>query len=122
MLKQKAQFIICSPVPRNNFKNGKTARSDKDYGLWAKQIAEESGAYFIDLNALIADAYDEMGADAVKDFFPKDHTHPNKEGSQLNASKVVEGIEALEACSLKDYLSEAIAQQFGLVDGYVIKN
>lgn len=96
--------IICSPVPRNNFKNAKTARADQDYGLWARQVATETGAYFIDLNARIADAYDSMGAVAVSSFFPKDHTHPNKEGSQLNAAKVVEGIQDLPAAGLKNYL------------------
>lgn len=98
--------VICSPVPRNNFKNGSVAREDKSYGLWAKQVAQQTGAYFIDLNALIADTYDKMGADAVKAFFPKDHTHPNLEGSQLNAGKVAEGIKSLRKDKLKKYLKK----------------
>ncbi len=98
--------IVCSPVPRNNFKNGKVAREDQSYGLWAKQVAEETGAYFIELNGLIADEYDKRGADAIKPFFPKDHTHPNREGSLLNASKVVEGIKALAKCKLQSYLKQ----------------
>lgn len=96
--------IVCSPVPRNNFKEGKTKRSDQDYGLWAKQVATDEGALFIDLNALIADAYDAMGSEAVARFFPKDHTHPNKEGSTLNAAKVVQGIKALKGSDLQNYL------------------
>lgn len=96
--------IVCSPVPRNNFKDGKAKRGDQDYGLWAKQVATETGAFFIDLNALIADAYDTMGPDAVNKFFPTDHTHPNKEGSLLNAGKVVEGVKMLNGCDLKKYL------------------
>lgn len=96
--------IVCSPVPRNNFKDGKTKRVDEDYGLWAKQVATEEGVFFVDLNALIADAYDAMGPEAVARFFPKDHTHPNKEGSTLNAVKVVQGIKALKGCDLQNYL------------------
>lgn len=96
--------IVCSPVPRNNFKDGKTKRADQDYGLWAKQVAAETGALFIDLNELIAGTYDSMGSEAVSKFFPKDHTHPNREGSLLNAGKVVQGIKMLEACDLKTYL------------------
>lgn len=96
--------IICSPVPRNNFKDGKVKRGDQDYGLWAKQVAEQTGALFIDLNRRIADAYDRMGADAVNKFFPKDHTHPNLEGSTLNAGMVVAGISALETCTLRNFL------------------
>lgn len=96
--------IVCSPVPRNNFKDGKIKRGAQDYGLWAKQVAAEEGALFIDLNALIADVYDEMGAAEVAGFFPKDHTHPNKEGSALNAAKVVQGIKGLDGSDLHRYL------------------
>lgn len=96
--------IVCSPVPRNNFKDGKTKRGDQDYGLWAKQVAAEEGALFIDLNGLIADAYDTMGPEAVGKYFPKDHTHPDRQGSLLNAAKVVEGIQSLERCGLKAFL------------------
>lgn len=96
--------IICSPVPRNNFKDGKVKRGNTDYGLWAKQVADQTGTLFIDLNALIADAYDALGAEAVKAFFPKDHTHTNLEGAKLNAEKVTAGIKSLKGCDLKIYL------------------
>lgn len=96
--------IICSPVPRNNFKDGKVRRGDQDYGLWAEQVAEQTGAYFIDLNRRIADQYDRMGAEAVAEFFPKDHTHPNLQGSTLNAAMVVAGIRELSQCDLKLFL------------------
>jgi len=96
--------VICSPVPRNNFKDGKVKRGDQDYGLWARQVAEQTGALFIDLNQRIADQYDRMGAEAVNKFFPKDHTHPNLEGSTLNAEMVVAGIKALETCPLRNFL------------------
>ncbi|MFV0606942.1 MAG: rhamnogalacturonan acetylesterase [Niabella sp.] len=99
-----AVAIICSPIPRNNFKNGKVVRGNEDYGLWAKQIATETGAYFIDLNNKIADDYDKLGSEAVNKFFPKDHTHPNMEGSKLNVQKVIEGIKQLKGCKLKKYL------------------
>jgi len=33
--------IICSPIPRNDWKNGKVPRNNTSYGLWAKQIAEK---------------------------------------------------------------------------------
>ncbi|GAB3028326.1 hypothetical protein GCM10027051_36790 [Niabella terrae] len=96
--------IICSPVPRNNFKDGKTRRATGDYGGWARKVAEQTGAYFIDLNSLIADAYDEMGPQQVSEFFPKDHTHTNLQGATLNAAKVAEGLVSLSSCDLKSYL------------------
>jgi rhamnogalacturonan acetylesterase len=94
--------IVCSPVPRDNWKDGKISRTE--YTGWAKQIAEENGAYFIDLNDRIAVAYEQMDTAKVNGFFPADHTHTNKEGAELNAQKVVEGIKDLKKCKLKNYL------------------
>ncbi|WP_240347961.1 rhamnogalacturonan acetylesterase [Longitalea arenae] len=96
--------IVCSPVPRNNFKNGKTERARDTYGKWAAEVAKAGKAFFIPLNDLIADQYDKLGADSVKHFFPVDHTHPNKQGSTLNADLVVKGIKDLKKCALKKYL------------------
>jgi len=96
--------IVCSPVPRNIFKDGKTERSNTSYGGWAEQVARAGNAFFIPLNDLIADQYDKLGADSVKHFFPGDHTHPNRVGSTLNADMVVKGINNLKNCDLKKYL------------------
>jgi len=86
--------IVLSMIPRNEFREGKVLRADKDYGLWAKQIADEEGALFIDLNAITADKYDEWGPERVKTYFPGDHTHTNKEGARVNAASIVDGIKA----------------------------
>jgi len=87
-----AVAIICSPIPRDMFKDGKVLRASDDYGKWARETAASTGAYFIDLNGLIADEYDRLGPDKVKEFFPGDHTHTNEAGARLNAEKVVEGM------------------------------
>lgn len=81
--------IVASPIPRNDWKEGKVVRSGSSYAGWAQQVAKDEGAYFIDLNDLVATRYEAMGAEAVKPFFPVDHTHTNKEGAQLNAGIVV---------------------------------
>lgn len=96
--------IICSLVPRNVWKEGKVERATQSYALWAKQIAEETGAYFIDLNEVISQKYEALGQDEVKKFFPTDHTHPNYKGSQLTASIVVEQIQGLKKCKLKKFV------------------
>jgi len=61
--------IVCSPIPRNDWKDGKVTRSKESYAGWAGQIAKEEGAFFIDLNDLVATTYEQMGAEAVKPFF-----------------------------------------------------
>ena len=87
--------IICSMIPRNQFVEGKVKRADKDFGKWAKEVAETEGVYFVDLNSITADKYDVLGPDEVKKFFPGDHTHTNVEGAKVNAASVVQGIRNL---------------------------
>lgn len=95
--------IICSLVPRNNWKEGKVVRSADSYALWAKQVAEQEEAYFIDLNELVAAEYENLGEAKVKTFFPADHTHTNKEGALLNADLVVKALKQLKPGNLKKY-------------------
>jgi len=100
-----ATAIICSPIPRNDWKEGKVLRyNGTSFGLWAKQTAESTGAYFIELNNLVADEYDELGPEKVKPFFPNEHTHTSREGAALNAACVVKGIKELKKCKLEKYL------------------
>ncbi len=96
--------IVLSMIPRNEFREGKVLRADKDYGLWAKQIADAEGVLFIDLNAITADKYDAWGAEKVATFFPGDHTHTNQEGARVNAASVVDGIKSNPKASLNNYL------------------
>lgn len=99
-----ATAIICSLVPRNNWKDGKVFRSADSWALWAKQVAEQEGAYFIDLNELVAAKYDALGETAVKKFFPADNTHTNEEGARLNMATVMEMIRKIKPGSLAKYL------------------
>jgi len=96
--------IVCSPIPRNDWKEGKVTRSAESYAGWAKQVAEQEGAYFIDLNNLVAAKYEAMGADAVKPFFPGDHTHTNIDGAKLNAEIVAEQLKEIKPEGLKRYM------------------
>jgi rhamnogalacturonan acetylesterase len=95
--------IVCSPIPRNDWKEGKVSRSTNSYSGWAKQIAEQEKATFIDLNDLVATKYEQMGADSVKPFFPVDHTHTNIDGAKLNAQIVSDALKALQLPGLNKY-------------------
>lgn len=95
--------IILSPIPRNKFdKNGKIEKDQ--YGIWAQEVAKQTGAYFLDLNTMVIAKYEEMGSEKVKAFFPKDHTHTNEAGATLNAELVTKGIKDLKGCQLKKYI------------------
>jgi rhamnogalacturonan acetylesterase len=94
--------IICSPVPRNNWKDNKVVPND--YINWAQQVAKEEGAYYIPLFELISAAYEKMSKAEVDNFFPQDKTHPDKAGSALNAAQVAVGIRNIKKDNLKKYL------------------
>ena len=97
--------VVLSLIPRNIWKDGRVGRSTNDYGLWAKQVAEQGGARFIDFNGLLADRYDALGEEKTTAIFAKgDHTHPNPEGAELNASVLTE---ALRKTDLANYLLPA---------------
>jgi lysophospholipase L1-like esterase len=96
--------MVLSMIPRNEFRDGKVIRADDDYGKWAREVAQQEGAIFIDMNRLTADKYDRWGADSVKKFFPGDHTHTNKAGATVNAESVAEGIRADPKNPLNKYL------------------
>jgi len=96
--------IVCSPIPRNDWKNGKVSRSKDSYAGWAEQVAKEEGAYFIDLNDLVASKYEAIGQEAVKPFFPGDHTHTDLNGAKLNAEIVMDQLKMLNPGGLNKYM------------------
>ena len=96
--------IVCSPIPRNDWKDGKVSRSSESYGKWAQEVAKSKNILFVDLNNLIASKYEELGAENVKPLFPGDHTHTNIDGAKLNAEIVVKALKESGPVELKKCL------------------
>ncbi len=102
--------IVCSPIPRKTWgKDGLIERNAATYGGWAAQVAAREKVGFIDLNRIIADAYDRLGHDQVVALFPQvspdEHTHTDQAGAELNARCVVAGLKLLSATPLDHDLS-----------------
>lgn len=97
--------IVCSPIPRNRWSDGKVQRNTS-FTEWAKAAAEQSGAGFIDLNEIVSKKYDALGEEKVTaELFPENETvHPDWAGAVLNAECVIEGIKSLEKCPLVPFL------------------
>ena len=95
--------IVLSLVPREKWKDGKVNR-EIEYVQWAREVAQAEGSYFIDLNQIIVNKWERMGADAVKSFFPGDHTHTNQKGAELNAASVIDGLRPIKECPLNAFL------------------
>ncbi|CAM3581132.1 rhamnogalacturonan acetylesterase [Sphingobacterium prati] len=96
--------IICSPIPRNAWAGTQIRRSD--YALWAKEAAQQSGAFFIPLQDQVIAQYETMGKKKVEtEFFdPKDATHTIKAGALLNAKLVAEQLKAQPKVGLKKFM------------------
>jgi rhamnogalacturonan acetylesterase len=101
---KRAIPIVCSLIPRNDWRNGKVIRADDNYSKWAREVATAQGVDFIDLNNLVAAKYEEMSAEKVKLYFPVDHTHTNLDGAKLNAEIVVKSLKELKLRGLKKYM------------------
>lgn len=99
--------IVVSMIPRREWDaNGKIVTADKDYGLWAKQVAEQEGAIFIDLNGITAHKYNQMTHDEVFALFGSDHTHTNKKGAIINAQSFVDGLAMQPGVALNQYIKK----------------
>ncbi|RZM28202.1 MAG: hypothetical protein EOO88_09905 [Pedobacter sp.] len=103
---RNAVAIICSPIPKNRWVGEKVVRNDKDYGKWAREVAEATGAYFVDLNQLIADEYDLQGKDRVADYFVEDKIHTTQAGAALNASLLISALKRMKKNNLKTYFKQ----------------
>ena len=98
--------ILCTLVPRNNWKDGRVIRSTDDYAAWTRAVAEAAGVPLIDLNDAVARYYERAGEDRVaRDYFYADRTHTSPAGAQLTALTVVEGLRGLPGNPLAPYFA-----------------
>ncbi len=97
--------IVLSPTPRNQWENGKINRMTDTYTKWAREVAEQEGVAFIDLNNITADKCDAMGETKGKALFI-DSVHTTKEGAILNDESVIEGLKKLTNFSLNQYIKK----------------
>jgi rhamnogalacturonan endolyase len=99
--------ILLSLTVRSIWKEGRVERGSGRFGQLTREVATSQRVPFVDVTTLIADRYEQMGEDAVKALFPRDHTHTSNEGAKLNAELVVNGLKGLRDQSLIRCLSGA---------------
>jgi rhamnogalacturonan acetylesterase len=98
--------IVCSPIPRKMWKDGRIVRSSEDYGKWAREVADSEKVHFLDLNEVIAKEYEKLGQEKVETFFADERTHTNLAGAELNAKWVIASLKMLKPNPLAHYFSE----------------
>lgn len=108
--------ILVSLTPRNRWHEGKgetvgelypvkekkgkqyiERRNDNSYGLWYRQVAEETGCAFLDVHNITADALQKMGKEKAAAMYNRDHTHTSLAGAQLNAQSVAKGLKKMKS-------------------------
>lgn len=87
--------VVCSPVPRKRWSEGRIVRDRESYGGWAESVAASEGVRFIALNELVAARYDAMGEAAVELMFADERTHTSRVGAKLNAEIVADALLAM---------------------------
>ena len=118
---KEAMPILCSLTVRNIWKDGRVERGSGQYSQWTRELAQQEGVAFIDLTNLVADRYEQMGAAAVKPFFPRDPVHTNETGAELNARYVVAGLKALrENGIIRTFSAEGRAVEIAAPDAVLM--
>ena len=84
--------LVATLVPRKTWKDGKIVRASTSYAKWAREVAAAEHVVLLDLNELIAQKYDALGAEKVDALFADEHTHTSWAGAELNAATVVEAL------------------------------
>jgi lysophospholipase L1-like esterase len=97
--------IVCSPVPRKAWRDGKIVRVSTTYRKWASEVAASESVAFVDLDEIIALRYEAMGPEKVEAMFADAGTHTTRAGAELNAECVVEGLKALKHDPLDGYFA-----------------
>src|SRR5205085_140925 len=72
--------IVLSLTVRNIWKDGKVERGSGKFGQWAAEVAKAQGVTFVDLTTIVANKYEEIGKEKVKELFATDHTTTSPAG------------------------------------------
>jgi hypothetical protein len=85
-----AQVIISSQTPPNPFRGN--AGATPVNALYAKAVAEKTGAAFVDHFSLTRDEYLDLGAVAVNEMLPSDGIHTTLAGAEVAARSFIRGV------------------------------
>lgn len=95
--------VVLSHTPGNTWDGDKMVRNNETYGKWSREVAEQEGVFFIDMNNLIAIKCEALGKEKTNELF-KDRVHTSYEGVMLNCEALIEGIKAMPELNLKNHI------------------
>ena len=95
--------VVLSHTPGNSWEGEKMVRNSETYGKWSKEVAEQEGTYYIDLNDRVATKCEALGKEKTNELF-KDRVHTTREGAIVNCEALIEGIRATPELTLNKYI------------------
>ena len=97
--------IVLALTVRDLWKDGKIERGSGRFRQWDRELAEQASIAFLDLTRIVADQYQALGIEKVKQLYGPDHTHPNTAGADLHAASVVAGLKGIRQGPFLEWLS-----------------
>lgn len=90
--------IVLSPTPSNSWRDENHMNTyASSFGAWCKEVAEQEGVEYIDINTICAQAYEQIGrTEAQKDYFA-DSVHTKEKGARLYCEKTAQGLKAINS-------------------------
>lgn len=97
--------VVLSHTPGNSWEGDKMIRNSETYGKWSREVAEQEGVYYIDLNNLIAEKCEEIGKEKTNELY-KDRVHTSYDGAILFGKTLIEGIKSTPKLSLNQFIKK----------------
>ena len=70
-------------------------RRNEPYGVWYRDVAQETVCQFVDVHNISANVLDKVGEKKAAAYFNHDHTHTSLKGARLTAQSVAMGLRAI---------------------------
>ena len=70
-------------------------RRNETYGVWCRDVAQETVCQFVDVHNISANVLDKVGEKKAAAYFNHDHTHTSLKGARLTAQSVAMGLRAI---------------------------
>lgn len=99
--------IVLSLTVRNIWIDGKVERDAGRFSEWSGEIAQAARVPFVDVTNAVADRYEKLGEEKVRELFSTDHTHTSPAGAEINAATVAAGLKGAKS-PLADFLTAVL--------------
>jgi lysophospholipase L1-like esterase len=97
--------IVLSLTLHNTWRAGQIERGPGEYATWDAQLAKETGIAFVDLSALEAETFQDLGPQRMGKLY-RGKTHFDPAAADLHARFVVVGLEQLPGGLVESFLSD----------------